>query len=158
MEYRIIDAEERHIDDIEEIERLCFSLPWTKEQLRGQLRNGQHEFLAAVDKEERPLGYVGMMYVLDEGYISNVAVAGEYRRLGIGDALIETLEERAEALSLAFLTLEVRAGNTAAIRLYEKHGFAQVGRRKNYYELPREDALLMTKFLKRGTKDENSGV
>lgn len=158
MEYRIIDAEERHIDDIEEIERLCFSLPWTKEQLRGQLRNGQHEFLAAVDKEERPLGYVGMMYVLDEGYISNVAVAGEHRRLGIGDALIETLEERAEALSLAFLTLEVRAGNTAAIRLYEKHGFAQVGRRKNYYELPREDALLMTKFLKRGTKDENSGV
>lgn len=158
MEYRIIDAEERHIDDIEEIERLCFSLPWTKEQLRGQLRNGQHEFLAAVDKEERPLGYVGMMYVLDEGYISNVAVAGEHRRLGIGDALIEKLEERAEALSLAFLTLEVRAGNTAAIRLYEKHGFAQVGRRKNYYELPREDALLMTKFLKRGTKDENSGV
>ena len=93
-----------------------------------------------------------MMYVIDEGYISNVAVSAKYRRQGVADALIDALNERAEALTLAFMTLEVRRSNLPAIRLYEKHGFAVVGSRKNYYDLPKEDALLMTCFMKRGTE------
>lgn len=148
MSVNIKDAREEMLGQIEEIEKLCFSLPWTLEQLGSQLKDSQHEFIAALDPEGRVLGYVGMVYVLDEGYISNVAVAPAARRRGIGRALISELMERAAALKLAFVTLEVRCGNAAAIALYEKQGFVPVGRRKNYYDFPREDAILMTYFLK----------
>lgn len=147
MEFLINDAERRHIVQLEELEKECFSTPWTIEQLESQLPDGQHQFLVAESGGE-VLGYVGMMYVLDEGYISNVAVGSKHRRKGIADALISELMSRADKLELAFVTLEVRAGNTAALALYKKHGFVYVGRRKNYYDLPREDAILMTKFMK----------
>ena len=87
-------------------------------------------------------------YVLDEGYISNVAVSPEHRRKGIADRLIRELMTRAGQLELAFVTLEVRESNAPAAELYKKHGFVKVGQRKNYYDLPKEDAILMTKFLK----------
>lgn len=135
------------IDRLEELEKECFSLPWTREQLISQLPDDMHVFLIA-ELGGMAVGYVGMMHVVDEGYISNVAVAPEYRRRGIADALIAALTVRCEALSLAFVTLEVRRGNAPAIALYEKHGFVPVGERRDYYELPREDALLMTKFFK----------
>ena len=122
-------------------------MPWTAELLQSQMKGSQHEFIAAVSPEGNVLGYVGMMYVLDEGYISNVAVSPEHRRQGIADKLIDRLCKICEGLSLSFVTLEVRAGNAPAIALYEKHGFRRVGLRKNYYERPKEDALLMTKFF-----------
>ena len=147
MEFRIVDVSAEHITQIEEIERECFSRPWTAEQLSGQMRNAQHEFIAAVD-DDKVLGYVGLMYVLDEGYISNVAVHPEARRQGIGDALIDALAVKAKELELAFLTLEVRESNAPAIALYAKHGFHPVGKRKNYYDAPKEDAVLMTCYLK----------
>ena len=147
MEFRIVDVSAEHIPQIEEIERECFSRPWTAEQLRSQMRDAQHEFIAAVDGG-RVLGYVGLMYVLDEGYISNVAVHPEARRQGIGNALIDALASKAAALELAFLTLEVRESNAPAIALYAKHGFHPVGKRKNYYDAPKEDAVLMTCYLK----------
>ena len=147
MEFRIVDVSAEYIPQIEEIERECFSRPWTAEQLSGQMRNAQHEFIAAVD-DGRVLGYVGLMYVLDEGYISNVAVHPEARRQGIGDALIDALAVKAKELELAFLTLEVRESNAPAIALYAKHGFHPVGKRKNYYDAPKEDAVLMTCYLK----------
>lgn len=147
MEYRIVNAELRHIEQLEQIEQACFSMPWTKEQLKGQLPDSCHVFIAA-ESGEAVLGYVGMMYIIDEGYISNVAVAPEHRRQGIADALIDELMGRAAALNLAFVTLEARQSNSPAIALYKKHGFVPVGVRKNYYELPKEDAVLMTKFLK----------
>lgn len=148
MARRIDDVREEQLEKIEEIEKACFSMPWTIEQLRSQMKDSQHEFIAALDVEGRVLGYVGMMYVLDEGYISNVAVAPEARRQGIGRDLIKELMARAAALDLAFVTLEVRCSNAAAIALYEKQGFIPVGKRKNYYDFPREDAILMTHFLK----------
>ena len=147
MEFRIVDVSAEHIPQIEEIERECFSRPWTSEQLRSQMRDAQHEFIAAVDGG-RVLGYVGLMYVLDEGYISNVAVHPEARRQGIGNALIDALASKAAALELAFLTLEVRESNAPAIALYAKHNFHPVGKRKNYYDAPKEDAVLMTCYLK----------
>ena len=147
MGFVIADVTAEHIPQIEEIERECFSRPWTAEQLSGQLRDAQHEFIAAVD-DGRVLGYVGLMYVLDEGYISNVAVHPAARRQGIGDALIDALAAKAEELELAFLTLEVRESNAPAIALYAKHGFHPVGKRKNYYDAPKEDAVLMTCYLK----------
>lgn len=147
MEYTVCDVTAAHIPQIEALERQCFSMPWTAELLQSQMKGSQHEFIAAVSPEGNVLGYVGMMYVLDEGYISNVAVSPEHRRQGIADALIDRLCKICEGLSLSFVTLEVRAGNAPAITLYEKHGFRRVGLRKNYYERPKEDALLMTKFF-----------
>ena len=148
MEYRIIDTTEAQLAQIEKIEQQCFSRPWTMDQLRSQLSDERHVFLAAVAENGAVLGYVGMMFVLDEGYISNVAVAPAYRRQSVADALIAALMRRAEELALAFITLEVRAGNEPAKSLYAKHCFVPVGRRKNYYDLPKEDAILMTRFWK----------
>lgn len=146
MNYSIIDATEALVGQIEALENKCFSSPWTAEQIKSQLKDDRHEFIAAVNGDKL-LGYVGMMYILDEGYIANVAVAPEFRRMGVADALIERLVHISRKLELSFVTLEVRAGNTPAIELYSKHGFSPVGRRKNYYDLPKEDAILMTKFL-----------
>lgn len=148
MEYRVVDTTEAQLEQIQAIEQQCFSCPWTMDQLRSQLPDERHAFLAAVDESGIVLGYVGMMVVLDEGYISNVAVAPACRRQGVADALISALTARAEELGLAFVTLEVRAGNEPAKALYTKHGFVPVGRRKNYYDLPKEDAILMTRFWK----------
>ncbi len=142
----IRNASAADIERLEALERECFSLPWTRGQLISQLPDDMHVFLTA-ELNGETAGYVGMMHVIDEGYISNVAVAPEYRRRGIADALMGVLLARCEALSLTFVTLEVRRGNAPAIALYEKHGFVRVGKRRDYYELPREDAVLMTKFF-----------
>ena len=150
MKYSITDIAERHIGQIAELETQCFSCPWTAAQLRSQLKDEHHEFIAAVDENDTVLGYVGMMYVLDEGYISNVAVAEEKRRQGIGDALLDALLAFAKEKKLSFVTLEVRESNDAAVALYTKHGFKRVGLRKNYYEKPRENAILMTYFTEPG--------
>ena len=107
-----------------------------------------HIFIAAFNDSGRVLGYVGMMYVLDEGYISNVAVSPECRRLGIADKLIESLIKRANERNLSFVTLEVRESNLPAIELYRKFGFSDVGMRRYYYNRPTENAILMTKFLR----------
>jgi ribosomal-protein-alanine N-acetyltransferase len=147
MNYKIVTVTEAELLQIEQIEQQCFSCPWTVEQLRSQLHDAHHEFIAAVDESGTVLGYVGMMYVLDEGYISNVAVAPEFRRNGIADKLIEELMTMCKSLNLSFVTLEVRAGNEPAKSLYAKHGFVAVGTRKNYYDLPKEDAILMTHYF-----------
>lgn len=146
MDYKIIDASASHVEQLEKLEHACFSMPWTRDFLISQLPDDRHVFIIAADGD-RVLGYVGMSFVIDEGYISNVAVAPECRRHGIADALIAELLRRCAQLELSFVTLEVREGNAPAISLYEKHGFAPVGRRKNYYDFPKEDAILMTKFF-----------
>lgn len=146
MEITITDASEALLPQIQRIEQQSFSVPWTEQMLRMQLAPDSHVFLTA-QTADGVIGYVGMMYVLDEGYISNIAVRPDYRRRGVADALLNALEQRARALMLSFLTLEVRAHNAPAIALYEKHGYRVAGRRKNYYEKPTEDALLMTLSL-----------
>ena len=89
MEYSICDVTAAHIPQIEQLERQCFSMPWTAELLKSQMKDAQHEFIAALAPDGTVLGYVGMMYVLDEGYISNVAVSPDYRRQGIAYQLID---------------------------------------------------------------------
>jgi ribosomal-protein-alanine N-acetyltransferase len=91
------------------------------------------------------LGYAGLSVVAGEGYINNIAVRQEYRKQGVASALLDVFLRFAQAQNLEFLTLEVRLSNQAAKGLYMKHGFAQVGRRKDYYDDPREDAILMTR-------------
>ena len=147
MSVIITDADESCVPGIAVIEQECFSDPWSEQSIRSQLPGPNHVFLAAMDGNT-VAGYVGLMYVIDEGYISNVAVTAAYRRQHLADRLIQELIARAQALDLAFLTLEVRKSNDPAIALYAKHGFVEVGCRKNNYEKPREDALLMTLYLK----------
>ena len=92
-------------------------------------------------------GYCGLNTILDEGYITNVAVLESYRRQGIGKLLVNALIDFANEKNLAFLTLEVRKSHTPAINLYKNNGFEEVGERKNYYTSPLENALLMTKYF-----------
>lgn len=145
-EFWITDALTEHVPDIAALEEICFSSPWPAEVLARSLTGKDHVLLAALD-EDGLLGYMGLMYVLDEGYISNVAVAPQARRRGVGDGLVLAMRQRGRQLGLSFLSLEVRVSNGPARALYEKHGFREVGLRKNYYEKPVEDALLMTLFL-----------
>ena len=125
------------------LEAACFSHPWTERQLAADLENDLLTHLGAVSPEGALLGYTQVRAILDEGTLERIAVAPAARRRGIGEALLDRLIREGRG-RLAFLTLEVRAGNAAAIGLYEKLGFREVGRRKNYYREEGEDALLLT--------------
>lgn len=140
---RIEAAKADDLAAIEAIEAACFSDPWPQAVIEHRLDS----FLVAKTDGGDVMGYLSFSSVLDEGSIDNVAVAVAYRRQGAADALMNAALDRARTLGLAFITLEVRASNEAAIALYQKHGYAEVGRRKNYYQAPREDAILMTRFL-----------
>lgn len=142
----VVPMEERHLSALAAIEKLCFHAPWSEAMLREEL--GKGIFLVA-ERDGRVIGYIGCQTVLDEGYITNVAVLPAARRQGIGRTLIAALIGQAKACGLAFVTLEVRVSNAAAITLYAAEGFTRVGTRKNFYSAPIEDALLMTTYLKR---------
>ena len=153
MEYIIVPMDRGHIPQIAALERECFSTPWSENMLSDALFDPKASFIVAEDGEGGVLGYAGLQVVLDEGYITNVAVRPEYRRQGIASELLEVFRRFGEGNHMAFLTLEVRASNTAARALYQKHGYAEVGCRKNYYEHPKEDAIIMTlEFAKNGTE------
>ena len=144
LHVRIVPMTADHLDEVAELERICFSTPWSRNMLAEELDNYLSAFLVALDDNDKVAGYAGLQAVLDEGYIDNVAVRPNCRKQGIADRLLDVFCRFGQE-HLAFLTLEVRPSNTAAVALYEKHGFQEVGRRKNYYEAPQEDALLLTK-------------
>ena len=141
----VVPMAERHLTALEAIEKACFHAPWSEKMLREEL--GKGIFLVA-ERDGQTVGYVGCQTVLDEGYITNVAVSPDCRRQGIARMLIDTLTAQAREHGLAFVTLEARASNAPAIALYEGAGFVRVGVRKNFYTAPSEDAVLMTLFLK----------
>ena len=148
MRVRIVPMNADHLDDLERLEKICFSRPWSKRMLAEELENACAAFLVAEDADSgQVVGYAGVLVMADEGYITNVAVVPEYRRRGIGAQIIEVFMNFARANRLAFLTLEVRPSNAAAIALYQGFGFEEVGRRKNYYDLPKEDALILTCYF-----------
>ena len=157
MHVRIVPMNADHLDEVAELERICFSTPWSRNMLAEELDNALSAFLVALDDDGRVVGYAGLQVVLDEGYITNVAVRPECRRNGIAAKLLQVFLDFAQANGLSFLTLEVRASNYGAIALYGSRGFRSVGRRKNYYEHPREDAIIMTKeFTTDGTAHPRS--
>ena len=155
MHVRIVPMNGDHLDEVAELERICFSVPWSRNMLAEELDNLLSAFLVALDDNDRVVGYAGLQVVLDEGYITNVAVRPECRRQGVAAKLLQVFLDFAKANRLAFLTLEVRASNYDAIALYGSRGFRSVGRRKNYYEHPREDAIIMTLEFDYGTEDPN---
>ena len=118
--------------------------------LSDELYNDCAAYLVAEDETGAVLGYAGLQVVLDEGCITKIAVLPAFRRQKIAARLLQVFFDFAKAHELRFITLEVRASNDAAIALYQKFGFAEVGCRKNYYEKPKEDALIMTKYFEEG--------
>ena len=155
MNVRIVPMNADHLDEVAELERICFSVPWSRNMLAEELDNLLSAFLVALDDNDKVVGYAGVQVILDEGYITNVAVRPECRRQGIAAKLLQVFLDFAKANQLAFLTLEVRASNYDAIALYGSRGFRSVGRRKNYYEHPKEDAIIMTLEFDHGTEDPN---
>ena len=161
MKYSIGKTQKEDIPAIADLEQHCFSMPLTEKQIRSLIEAGNTCFLTAKMSdsggcESEVLGYIGMQTVLDEGYILNIAVSESYRQQGIADALMESIEEESVRRSLAFISLEVRESNLAAVSLYRKHGYLLAGRRVNYYSRPREDALIYTKFFSEKQIKEDS--
>ena len=158
MKVQIVPMNGDHLDEVAELERICFPDPWSRNMLKEELENDLAAFLVALDGQGAVAGYAGLQVVLDEGYILNVAVRPDCRRRGVAGQLLEVFLNFARGNRLAFLTLEVRASNYGAIALYGSRGFRSVGRRKNYYEHPKEDAIIMTKEFTDGTEDPDTGA
>lgn len=150
MKFKITDMSEGHIDSIAALEKQCFSMPWSKNSLINELSNVNSHFLVAIDESEKVLGYIGFNYVCDEGYITNVAVFPNYRRCGVAKTLLKYIFDFGYKKNLKFVSLEVRQSNLSAICLYKSLDFVNVGLRKNFYSLPKEDAIIMTKYLRKG--------
>ena len=133
-----------HVAQVAELEKMCFSDPWSEQSVASELDNILALWYVALD-DDRVVGYIGSQTVCGETDVMNIAVHPDYRRRGIGQILIEELIREISNLGSISLTLEVRASNAPALALYEKMGFAQVGLRKNYYRNPKEDALILRK-------------
>ncbi len=133
-----------HVSQIAQLEKVCFSDPWSETSISQELENPLSLWLVAVE-EEQVLGYVGSLSVMGWADMMNIAVAPQHRRRGIAEDLVEHLVKALQARQVTCLTLEVRASNAPAKALYEKLGFLQVGRRPNYYRHPKEDALILRK-------------
>lgn len=141
---RIVKMQAKHIEALAEIERLCFSKPWSYEALAEELSNPLAVFYVA-EIDGKTAAYAGMHHIIDEGYITNIAVHPDYRGKGLGTSLVRVLDSYAHDNDLAILTLEVRKSNKIAIAIYDKIGFDEEGIRNYFYENPREDAVIMTK-------------
>lgn len=127
--------------EVAEIERLCFFEPWSQKSLELLLRDGNFGVVATQDG--RVVGYAGVISAKPEGEITNVATHPDFRRMGIGEGILEYLKALALTKEIDSLYLEVRRSNESVRALYEKAGFVVVGERKGFYKNPKEDAILM---------------
>lgn len=137
------------------IEKMCFSLPWSEQSLIDSVTREDTLFLVCEDEspdsvcdatqktQREVVGYIGMYVSFEEGDITNVAVSPECRKKGYGEALVAKAKELAKEKQLEMILLEVRVSNAPAISLYKKMGFEELGLRKNFYEHPVEDAIIM---------------
>ena len=141
----IVKAAEKHIDEIVEIEKAEFSLPWSKKSFLSELEDENVIFLAAEDSE-KTVGFGILHYYNDEGEIYNIAVSSDYRRQGIGDKLLSELLKMAGNLGVNTVFLDVRESNLPARNLYKKYGFYDINIRKGYYDQPKEDAVIMIRI------------
>lgn len=140
----ILPMNESHVKQVAELEKICFSDPWSENSVASELNNPLSVWLVA---EENGIvcGYVGSQTVLDETDMMNIAVHPDFRRKGIAAALIAELVRLLKERGSRILRLEVRESNAPAISLYETMGFTQLGFRKNYYRNPKENALILGK-------------
>jgi ribosomal-protein-alanine N-acetyltransferase len=134
------------LDQITEIEKICFSLPWSKASFEKELQN-ELAYYQCAEENGKIMGYMGMWRILDECHITNVAVLPEYRKMGIASSLINKMVEICKCSEIQTMTLEVRESNLPAINLYRKFGFISAGKRPKYYLKPLEDAIIMWKKI-----------
>ena len=141
MEIRLMRQED--LDAVSDIEKQLFSKPWTKQDFLNSMENMHNIYIVAENEQKEIIGYCGVWGVVDEGQITNVAVKESEQGKGIGCALLSKLIEIGKEEGLLEFTLEVRVSNEKGIGLYKKLGFVEEGIRKNLYEAPVEDALIM---------------
>ena len=142
----IVKMNESHVAAVAQLEKLCFSDPWSENSIASELHNQLALWLVA-EEEGCVAGYIGSQTVPNESDMMNVAVHPDFRRKGIAEALVNALCDALKEQGSISLTLEVRASNDPAKALYEKLGFALAGKRPNYYRNPKEDALILKKML-----------
>lgn len=135
----------QHLDRVLEIEALSYSTPWSKRAFVSEVTDNSYAYYYVARKDGIIVGYVGMWVILEEAHITNIAVAPDYRRLGIGQAMLEAMFSKAREKGATRMTLEVRVSNLGAQALYRKLGFADRGIRKGYYTDSNEDAIIMWK-------------
>ena len=142
MEFQKMSA--AHVVQVATLEKECFSMPWSENAIASELTNPLALWLVALDGKT-VAGYVGSQSVMGEADMMNIAVLPAYRRQGVGRGLVNELIRCLTEREVHSLTLEVRASNEKAINLYNSLSFVQVGRRPNYYTMPKEDALILRK-------------
>lgn len=148
MNFGIEKMNAEHISQIAQLEKECFSQPWSENALSEELSNENSHFLVAVS--DCVMGYIGVQEICGEAYITNVAVFEEYRKSGVGRALLKAACDAAISRNCEFITLEVRESNATAISLYESAGFEKAGIRKNFYSSPIENGVIYTKYFSKG--------
>lgn len=138
--------EQKDIPQVTEIDREAFPTLWPPANYERELKNGLAHYIVASDEGEGQhiMGFAGLWLLVDEAHITNIAVREKHRRQGIGEALLIAIIELAIKLGAHLITLEVRASNDEAQKLYAKYGFVRVGLRRGYYTDNREDAVLMS--------------
>lgn len=141
---KIEKMEKKHIAEVALLEKEAFSIPWSEQSLRESMELEHTLFLVALYEKE-VVGYIGMYKVFNEGDITNITVNKHFRNKGIGTMLIKKVLEKSLEYEIRDVLLEVRESNNNAIKLYEKIGFVNIGTRKNFYERPVENAMIMWK-------------
>jgi [ribosomal protein S18]-alanine N-acetyltransferase len=147
MGIKIVRSLPNHIEDIVTVENLSFRIPWSKQSITDEIIKNKFALYFSADLDNHIVGYAGMWHICDEGHITNIAVHPEFRGIGIGSLLMESLIQKASDLEIISMTLEVRKSNAAAQALYRKYGFEDGGLRKAYYADNNEDAIIMWKTL-----------
>lgn len=140
----LLQMDESHVAQIVQMEKMCFSDPWSENSISSELKNPLSLWLVGT-VENQVVGYIGSQSVQGEADVMNIAVHPEFRRKGIAKTLLLALIDKLKTNGVSSLTLEVRASNTAAIALYQQLEFRQVGCRPCYYRHPKEDAIIMRK-------------
>ncbi len=144
----IIPTTEEHLDQISEIEALCFSTPWSRKSFADSMANSNVITLFTATLENEIVGYICLFHLFEEGELLNIAVSPDYRKRGIAQKLINKMFEIFKQKDITRITLEVRESNTNAKNLYLKNGFKPIGIRKNYYTSPLENGIVMENILK----------
>lgn len=143
---KIEKMQKNHVSEIARISADCFTDPWSTAAYEAELENSSAETFVAVENDI-VIGFGNVQKVLDEAYITNIAVEKKSRKNGVGGKILDAIINHCKNENCSFVSLEVRVSNVAAINLYEKYGFVSQGIRKGFYSHPTEDANIMTLFL-----------
>ncbi len=145
LNVQLRSMKQEDVPQVTEIDREAFPTLWPPANYQRELKNGLAHYLVADDEGRRHImGFAGLWMLADEAHITNIAVREKHRRQGIGETLLIAIIELAIELGAKLISLEVRASNTDAQKLYAKYGFVRVGLRRGYYTDNREDAVLMS--------------